>query len=170
MLLWTWIFQNGVIFRNILMHRGKPSHIYGLNTHMQISFWFLTKFKFFNSLPILMSLGIIYPKIIILGHKMGSTPQKSFFWKFFWNLAKKLKMAISKPIIVLDQNPLGAKVYMGQGSKPCPNCTDTWEVKFLHLVTSKKNGHFKININIYVWMKIRIIDWFKSWPTLVVSR
>ena len=56
-------------------------------------------------------------------------------------------MAISQPIMVLDQNPLGVKVYLGQGSKPCPNCTDTSQVKFLHLVTSEKNGHLKTQFN-----------------------
>ena len=83
MLLWTWIFQNGVNFENILGHRGKPSHLYGSNTLMLKLFSILTKVKFSKIILILMSVGIIYPKIIILGHKIRSTPQKSFFWIFF---------------------------------------------------------------------------------------
>ena len=54
-------------------------------------------------------------------------------------------MTISQPLIVLDQNPLGGKVYLGQGSKPCPNCMDTSQLKFLHLATSEKNGHLMIS-------------------------
>ena len=141
MLLWAWIFQNGVNFWFILLHCPKLSHICGFNTHMLKFFSFLTKFKFLKTIPVLVSVGIIYPKIIILGHKMGFTPQKSIFWYFFWKSVKKLKMAISQPLMVLDQNPLGGKVYLGQGSKPCPNCMDTSQLKFLHLATLEKNGH-----------------------------
>ena len=140
MMLWTWIFQNRVTFWFISLQRGKPSHIYGLNTHMLKKFSFLLKLKFSNCMPIQVFLGITYPKIIILGQKMGSTPQKSIFSKNIWKSSKKLKIPITQPIIVLDQNPLGAKVYLGQGSKPCTNCTGTSQVKFLHLVTSEKNG------------------------------
>ena len=53
-------------------------------------------------------------------------------------------MAIYQPLVVLDQNPLGWKDYMGKGSKPCTNCTDISELKLLHLVISKKNGHLNI--------------------------
>ena len=133
MLLWTWIFQNGVNFSFILVQPGKLSHICGFNTHMLKKILFLTNFKFSKLVPILVSVGIIYPKIIILGHKLGSTPQKSIFWIYFWKSVKKLKMAISQPLTVLDQNPLGGKLYLGQGSKPCPNCMDTSQLKFLHL-------------------------------------
>ena len=67
-------------------------------------------------MPILVSVGIIYPKIIILGHKMRSTPQKSFFLRFFMKIGGKFLMAISRPLIVKHQNPLRVKVYLGQGT------------------------------------------------------
>ena len=44
-------------------------------------------------------------------------------------------------------DPLGWKDYLGEGSKPCPNCTDISEFTFLHLVTSKKNGHLKGDVH-----------------------
>ena len=99
------------------------------------------EFKFLKTMPILVSVGILYPKIIILGHKMRSTSQKSIIWNFFWKSLKRFRIAISQPLLVLSQNPLGGKVYLGHGSKPCKKCMDTSQVKFLHLVTFEKNDH-----------------------------
>ena len=115
--------------------------MYGFNTHMLKLLHLFKNLKFFNFVSFQLSSGIICPNFIILGQKMGSTAQKSIFWKKNWKSLKKLKIAISQPLIVLDQNPLGWKDYLGKGSKPCPNCMDISELKFLHLVTSKKNGH-----------------------------
>ena len=55
---------------------------------------------------------------------------------------KKNWKSLKKLIIVLDQNTLGHKVY--EGFKPCSNWTNIWELKFLHLVTLKKNSHLRI--------------------------
>ena len=135
MLLWTWIFQNGAIFLFIHYRHSKASHICGFDTHMLKVFCFCRNSKFSNLICFQVSLGITYPKFIILGQKFGSRSKKSIFWKKKWKSAKKIKMAISWPLIGLGQNPLGCKVYLGQGSRPCPNCTDIWELKFLLLAT-----------------------------------
>ena len=135
MFLWTWIFQNRAIFWNSFFLCRKSRHMCGFHTLLRIFFCFCRKPKTFFFISFHVSLGIIYSNFIILGQKMGSKPQKSVFEKKFWKIAKKLKMAISPPLLVLDQNPLGGKLYLGKGSKPCPNCTDIWQLKFLHLVT-----------------------------------
>ena len=56
-------------------------------------------------------------------------------------------MAISQPLLVLDQNPLGCKHFLGKGSKSYPNYTNILELKFLPLVTPKKNGHLRTLTN-----------------------
>ena len=141
MFLWAWIFQNGEIFWKILDLSGKFGHICGFSTHTAKIVYICQNSKFLNMKTILVSLGITYPNFIILGQKLGSPLKNSFFQKKIWKSPKKLKMAISLPLLVLDQNPLGCKLYLGKGSKPCPNCMDIWQLKFLHLVTPKKNGH-----------------------------
>ena len=141
MFLWTWIFQNWAIFLFWFFLSRKSSHFCGFDTPLVkfFRFWFQSKIFFFFSFHML--LGIIYQNFINLGQKMRSRPQKWIFQEKIWKSLKKIKMTISQPLLVLDQNPLGCKDYLGKWFKPCPNCMDIWQLKFLPLVTPKKNGH-----------------------------
>ena len=89
------------------------SHIWGFNTHMTKMGYFCQNSKFLKMRPILVSLGITYPNFIILVQKMGSQPQKLFFLKKIGKSLKKIKMAISQPSFVLDQNPFVVQKWHG---------------------------------------------------------
>ena len=120
MLLWTWIFQNGPIFLIIHCRYSKPSHICGFNTHMLKYLHFCRKFEFSNNKCFHMSLGITYPKFIILGKKFGSIYKKSIFWEKNWKSAKKLKIGHISAVNRLRPKPFGVWRLLGSRVQTMP--------------------------------------------------